>query len=194
MFEYFSKAAGTAVEIVGYEPPEVLFRCKQPLTLGITDIRANVAGVEMKARVRIVEVESEAARGVWLAPQEAVPYLAQLFAPPDKRRSPRFPRTLRVSSEQGFHGWSIDISHEGLRFETEGGLDLGQSVRISLDLDDAFQTRLEVDADVRWCAPALTEGWIVAGLEFQTLSASCPDCQRYERFLERLAQTETPAL
>lgn len=192
MFEYFSKTTGTPVEIVGYEPPEVLFRCQQPLNLGVTDIRANVAGVEMKARVRIVEVETEAARGVWLAPREAVPYLAQLFAPPDKRRSPRYSRTLRVSSPQGFHGWSIDVSHEGLRFETQGNLNFGQNVRINLDLDDAFDTRLEVNANVRWCAPALTEGWIVAGLEFDQLSQSCPDCQRYERFLERLGQTETP--
>lgn len=192
MFDRFHKTAGPVVEVIGYEPPEVLFRCHRPPSLGITDVLAKVAGVEMKARVRIVEIESQAARGIWLAPQEAVPYLAQLFAPPEKRRSPRYPRTLRVSSREGFSGWSIDISQEGLRFETQSGLSLGQSVRIQLDLDDAFDTRLEVSADVRWCAPALTEGWIVAGLEYHDVNPGCPDYHRYERFLERLAQTESP--
>lgn len=187
----FHKSSGPLVEVVGYEPPEVLFRCEHPLNLGVTDVRAKIAGVEMKARVRIVEIESGAARALWMAPEQAVPYLAQLFAPPEKRRSPRYSRTLRVSSPEGFHGWSIDISHEGLRFETQGGLSLGQNVRITLDIDDAFDTRLEVNADVRWWAPALTEGWIVAGLEFTGVSQSCPDYQRYQRFLERLAQTES---
>ncbi len=192
MFEYFQKSAGPLVEVIGYEPPEVVFRCRHPLSLGVTDVRALVAGVEMKARVSIVEIETESARGVWLAPKEAIPYLSQLFAPPEKRRSPRFPRTLRVTSPQGFQGWSIDLSLEGLRFETQGGLGLGQRVRVNIDLDDAFDTRLEVMANVRWCAPAFTEGWIVAGLEYTSLDQDRPECQRYERFLERLSQTVSP--
>ncbi len=193
MFGFLERAFAPTVEIIGYEAPEVLFRVgKQPLPLGECQVRAMVEGACIKTRVRIVDTSLTLARGLWLGPPEVLPYLAELFAPPDKRRAPRFSRALRVRSPRGFQGWSVDVSQVGLRFETRAGLGMGQTVPIMLDLDDPFETRLELNARVRWCAPALAEGWTVAGLEFRDLDPLSPQGQRYAKFLERLAQEADP--
>lgn len=191
MFEYFQKSSGPVVEVVGYEPPEVLIRSQQPLELGITSVRASVAGVNMKARVKVVEVGTDMARCVWLSPSEALPYLSDLFPPPEKRRSPRVQRALRVKSTRGLQGWSIDLSAEGMRMETQGGLNLDQTFPLTVDLDDAFDTRLELRAGVRWCAPSLTEGWTVAGLEYDVAEPGSPhEMETYRRFLDKLSRVQ----
>ena len=186
MFEYFQKSIAPDIEVVGYEAPEVVIRSSHPLDLGVTDVRATIAGVRMKARIDVIEIGTESCRGFWLEPKEAIPYLAELFAPPEKRRSQRYSRTLRVKSPQGFQGWSVDLSPEGLRLETPNGIGLGQTVQIQVDLDDCFNTQLECTANVRWCAPALTDGWIVAGLEYHPQGRSAAELQRYFRYIDKL--------
>ncbi len=181
--------------MIGYEPPEVLIRSQHPLELGVTPVRADVAGVKMKARIRVIEVEVDHARCVWLSPSEALPYLSDLFPPPEKRRSPRTQRALRVKSLRGMQGWSIDLSREGMRLETQGGLQLGQTFPLTVDLDDAFDTRLELQAGVRWCAPSLTDGWTVAGLEYVEAEAgSHGEMETYRRFLDKLSRVQQAAL
>lgn len=195
MFEYFQISAGPEVEVVGYEPPEVLLRSRQPLELGVTPVRADVAGVKMKARVKVVEVEADHARCVWLSPSEALPYLSDLFPLPEKRRSPRTQRALRVKSLLGMQGWSIDLSREGMRLETQGGFELGQTFPLTIDLDDAFDTRLQLQAGVRWCAPSLTSGWTVAGLEYvEAEPGSQQEMETYRRFLDKLSRVQQDAL
>jgi hypothetical protein len=65
---------------------------------------------------------------------------------------------------------------------------MGQTVPIELDLNDAFDTRLDFTARVRWCAPALAEGFTVAGLEFVGFQPESSQRERFERFLARLAE------
>lgn len=185
-FGVFHKTIRHEVDVLDFQPPTVLLESRQPLPLGDCDVHAMVAGVRMKASVRVLESEGKTARAHWLSPQEALPYLSQLF-PPEKRRSPRYSQTLRVKSPLGFQGWTIDISSCGVRFETQAGLDLNQRVPIQLELSDAFETRLELQAGVRWFAPSLTEGWTVAGLEFEGINPDTPEHQRYHKFLDRLA-------
>jgi Tfp pilus assembly protein PilZ len=193
VLRFFHRAYAPQVEVVGYEAPEVLFKvCDQPLPLGETEVRAVVEGICLKARIRVVDTSRTAARAFWLSPVEALPYLVQLFAPPNKRRAPRFSSALRVRSPRRFQGWSLDLSRVGLRLETRAGLGMGQTVPIQLDLNDAFETRLELRARVRWCTPALAEGLTMAGLEFLDLDPESLQALRLDRFLNRLSeQTES---
>lgn len=186
MLEYFQRAIPPEIEVIGYEAPEVIFRSKHPLELGVVNVHATVEGIRMRARIDVVEMGTETGRGFWLEPAEALPYFTDLFAPPEKRRSPRFVRALRVKSSHGFQGWSVDLCRDGLRLETANGLGLGQIVDILVDLDDAFNSQLECSAEVRWCAPALTEGWIVAGLEYRHQGHSSAELERYFRYIDKL--------
>jgi hypothetical protein len=196
MFEFLNKVFGRAVEVevVGYEPPEVRFRSKDPLPLGVNDVHATIAGVKLKARIQVVESGVEMSVGFWLAPAEAVPYLEEIFTHSEKRKVPRFARTLRVRSPQldGFQGNSLDLSLEGLRLEGHGRLVPGTVLEIHIDLDDARQTELKIQANVRWCAPALADGRVVAGLEFADFDGRSEGYSYYAEFLERLAQSQKP--
>jgi hypothetical protein len=196
MFEFLNKVFGGAVdvEVVGYNKPEVSLKSKDPLPLGINDVHATIAGVKLKARVQVVESGTEVSQGFWLAPAEAVPYLEEIFTPSEKRKVPRYARTLRVRSPQldGFQGSSLDLSLEGLRLEGQGKLIPGSSMEIQIDLDDARETQLDLQAIVRWCGPAVTEGWVVAGLEFEGFDSRSDGYYYYSGFLEQLALSEKP--
>ena len=196
MFEFLNKVFGRAVdvEVVGYEAPEVRFKSKEPLPLGINDVHATIAGVKLKARVQVVESGVEVSVGFWLAPAEAVPYLEEIFGHNEKRRVPRYARTLRTRSPQldGFQGNSLDISLEGMRLEGQGRLVPGSTIDLQMDLDDARETVLDLRAIVRWCAPSVDEGRLVAGLEYSDFVVGSPGFEHYNSFLERLAHTEKP--
>jgi hypothetical protein len=197
MFEFLNKVFGRAVEVevVGYNPPEVRFKSKDPLPLGVNDVHATIAGVKLKARVQVVESGVEISQGFWLAPAEAIPYLEEIFTHNEKRKVPRFARTLRVRSSQldGFQGSSLDLSLEGLRLEGQGGkLVPGGLIDLQMDLDDARETTLNLQAHVRWCAPAVAESRVVAGLEFADFDGRSEGYAHYTLFLERLAQSEKP--
>ena len=196
MFEFLNKVFGGAVdvEVVGYEAPEVRFKSKEPLPLGINDVHATIAGVKLKARVQVVETGVEVSTGFWLAPAEAVPYLEEIFGHSEKRRLHRYARTLRVRSPQldGFQGNSLDISLEGMRLEGQGRLVPGTTIDLQMDLDDSRETVLDMRAEVRWCAPSVEEGLLVAGLEYVDFDAGNPGYGHYTSFLERLAHSEKP--
>lgn len=196
MFEFLNKVFGRAVEVevIGYDPPEVRFKSKEPLPLGINDVHATIAGVKLKARVQVVESGMEQSSGFWLAPAEAVPYLEEIFGHSEKRKVPRYLRKMRVRSPQldGFQGHSLDISLEGLRLEGQGRLVPGTTIDLQMDLDDARETVLDLHATVRWSAPAVEEGRLVAGLEYHDFDGRSSGYAAYSSFLERLALTEKP--
>ena len=196
MFEFLNKVFGRAVEVevVGYHPPEVVFKSKEPLPLGVNDVHATIAGVKLKARVQVVESGTEFSQGFWLAPAEAIPYLEEIFTHSEKRRVPRYARTLRVRSPQldGFQGSSLDLSMEGMRLEGQGKLVPGTVMDVQIDLDDSRETAMNLRAAVRWCGPALEEGWVVAGLEFVDFQRTNESYGYYTEFLQRLAASEEP--
>jgi hypothetical protein len=196
MFEFLNKVFGRAVDVtvVAYHPPEVHFKSKDPLPLGVNDVHATIAGVKLKARVQVVESGADVSTGFWLAPAEAIPYLEEIFGLSEKRRAPRYARTLRVRSPQldGFQGSSLDLSLEGLRLEGQGRMVPGDVMQLQMELDDERETELKLKAVVRWCAPSLTEGWLVAGLEFVEFDSRSDGYYYYSSFLERLGLSETP--
>lgn len=196
MFSLFHKALARSqeVEVVGYQPPWVTLRSSSPLELGEMDIRARVADIRLKARVRVLESSQEEARAEWLAPSGALPYLEELFVRRDQRGCPRFAHTLRVTSPQlsGRHGWTVDLSQQGLCFEAPGALAPGAMISLQVDLDDRSDTQLEVAGQVKWSAPALHDGWCVAGVEFRSLKTNGVAFRRYQKFLDRLAEAERP--
>ncbi len=196
MFEFLTKMFGKAVdvEVVGYQPPEVEFTSAEPLPLGINDVHASISGVQLKARVQIVETGTEISKGFWLAPIEAIPYLEEIFAHSEKRKVPRYARRLRVRSPQleSFQGHSLDLSMEGLRLEGQGLLTPGSTIAIEVDIDDNRQTQLRQQVLVRWTAPSVQDGFMLAGLEFVEFDARSEDFIHYAKFLERLAISEKP--
>ncbi len=196
MFEFLTKMFGKAidVEVVDYHPPEVVFASAEPLPLGINDVHATIAGVQLKARVQIVETGTEVSKGLWLAPLEAVPYLEEIFAHSEKRKVPRYARRLRVRSPQldGFQAHSLDLSMEGLRLEGHGQLSPGSTMAIEMDLDDTRQTCLRLEALVRWSAPSVEDGVLLAGLEYIAFDSRSEDFAHYAKFLEHLAISEKP--
>lgn len=196
MFEFLNKVFGRAVEVevVGYEGSEVRLKSQEPLPLGLNDVHATIAGVKLKARVQVVESGEDVNVGFWLAPAEAVPYLEEIFGHSEKRRVPRYARKLRVRSPQldGFQGHSLDLSLEGFRLEGQGSLVPGSVIELEMDLDDARETTIKQEARVRWCAPSVHEGWVVAGLEYANFDENSTGFGAYSGFLERLARSEKP--
>ncbi len=196
MFDFLTKVFGKAVEVdvVGYQPPEVVLTSAEPLPLGINDVHATISGVKLKGRIQVIETGTEVSKGLWIAPAEVIPYLEEIFAHSEKRKVPRFARRLRVRSPQldGFQGHSLDLSMEGLRLEGQGKLTPGEVIDIAIDLDDARETRVQQKALVRWCAPSVEEGFVVAGLEYHDFDARSEDFDHYTRFLESLAYSEKP--
>lgn len=196
MFDFLNKVFGRAVEIevVGYKAPEVTFKSAEPLDLGVKDVYATIAGVKLKARVQVTEVGLETSHALWLAPTEALAYLDEIYAYKEKRKFPRYARSLRVRSPllESFQGTSLDLSQDGLRMEGRGELVPGSLMPIQMDLDDERQTQLAFETVIRWSAPAVEDGLIVAGLEFVHFDTSHPDFSFYVAFLERLAHTQKP--
>lgn len=197
MFEFLNKVFGRAVEVevVDYRAPEVILRSAEPLPLGINDVHATIAGVKLKARVQVIESGADTCTGFWLAPTEALPYLEEIFTYNEKRRAPRYARTLRIRSPQleGFQGNSLDLSMEGLRLEGHGTLAPGSVLHFEMELDDDRQTAMKLDGRVCWCAPAVgDEATIVAGLEYLGFDAKNPGYSFYSDFLHRLAISELP--
>ena len=121
------------IKVVGYEEPELVFTSERPLDLGVVDVLAEIAEVEIRGQVQVVESGSEQCRGYWVAPKEALPFLIEVFTPNEARNSPRLKRKLRVRSPQleNYQGHSVDLSTCGMRLMGRGQFKLGEVLELS---------------------------------------------------------------
>jgi len=194
MFEFLKDLFGVPrpVTVIGYEEPEVIVTSETPLDLGVVDVLATIEGVEIKGQIKIVESGLESCRGLWLAPEQALPLLVEVFTPEDKRQAPRYSRKLRVRSTrlEGFQGNSLDISESGMRLVGKGDLKLGEVIPLTFDLDDSRETQISVQARVCWMAPAAEKDWLAVGVEYQDLNehSQSHDFDLYQEFLNQLEE------
>jgi hypothetical protein len=79
-----------------------------------------------------------------------------------------------------------------MRLDGQGHLVPGTLVDLEMDLDDARETVLKARAHIRWSAPAVHEGRVVAGLEFLDFDRSEEQFRFYSEFLDRLARSMKP--
>lgn len=196
MFEFLKDMLGIPrkVEIVGYEDPEVILKSERPLDLGVVDIQATIAGVEIRGQVQIVESAEEECRGFWVAPKEALPFLVEVFSPNESRESPRLRRKLRVRSPQldGYQGQSVDLSLCGMRLLGQGRFKLGDRIDLSFELDDKYGTEVSARSRICWMAPTRKDGWVAMGLKYEDLNESEQQgsFEAYKVFLEGIGHAE----
>jgi PilZ domain len=197
MFEFLKDILGVPrqVTVIGYEHPEVILRSKSPLDLGVVDVMAEIADVKIKAQVQIVESGMEECRGLWIAPTEALPFLIEVFTPNEQRANPRYKRSLRVRSSRldEYQGNSVDLSLCGMRLLGKGHFELGETIDLTFELDDARETSVATQSKVCWLAPSADEeGWLLIGLRYLDLDAQKQEAsfQHYENFLNRIGASE----
>lgn len=193
MFNFLKKLLGRQynIKITGYNHPNVNFSSQETLGLGLVDVIAEVEGQKIRARLDVKEVGLEGGTGVWVEPQEAVPYLKDLFPPyKEKRDYPRLHRRLRVLSKHlpGFKATSLDISRSGMRLEVSEPVPLDKAVHLTVDLDDASATTIEIEGVTRWCAPKVQSPNALLGVEFTEMPPSAEFA--LIDFIRTLAATE----
>lgn len=173
MFESLKKLFGKLPQITveGFREPEILYTTEAPLEPGKHDVRALIEGEEIRASIEVIEP----GRATFLGPVQAIPYLRGIFgdSQQEKRAARRLERVLRVISRAfpGYQGRSRDISKSGIRVETGGPVVEGQFITLSIELDADVRGALELEAEVRWCAPKPESGVYVAGLKFAGMDA-----------------------
>lgn len=196
MFDFLKDLFGVPrpIKVIGYEPPEVVFTSETPLDIGVVGVLADIEGVKIKGQVQIVESGLTACRGLWIAPQEVVPLLNEVFSHNEKRNELRYRRRLRVRSPklESFQGNSLDLSESGMRLEGKGELQLGEVVPLSFELDDARQTEMVTTAKVCWIGPAETDGWLAIGLHYNDVNdiAQRESFSYYRDFLARIGREQ----
>lgn len=69
------------------------------------------------------------------------------------RRSRRFVTSIRVLSPElpGYRGLTVDFSMHGMQLESEGSVQVGKVINITLELDSSSMPELNLDAKVVWC-------------------------------------------
>ncbi len=101
------------------------------------------------------------------------------------RRSRRFVTSIRVLSPElpGYRGLTVDFSMHGMQLESEGSVQVGKTINITLELDSSTMPELNLDAKVVWCREKDRRKALI-GLEYTNLDE---DRQkgliRYDSFL-----------
>lgn len=174
MFEFLKDMFGVPrpVKVVAFEDPEIVLESDSPLDLGLVGVLAEIEGVKIKAQIQVVEVGLECSRAFWIAPQEVLPLLIEVFTPCEKRRAHRFPRKLRVRSTklENFQGNTLDLSQTGMRLEGRGNFTPGELITITFELDDIQETKITTLVEISWVGPAERKGWIAMGLHYKNLN------------------------
>ncbi|MEW6280544.1 MAG: PilZ domain-containing protein [Candidatus Eremiobacterota bacterium] len=69
------------------------------------------------------------------------------------RRSRRYITSIRVLSPElpGYRALTVDFSMHGLQLESEGPVEVGKIVNITLELDASSSPQLNLDGKVVWC-------------------------------------------
>ncbi len=179
------------IEILVYEHPILTFKTEEEIDIGVVDIITEVEGEQIRGRIDVKELGLEKSTALWLEPQEAVPYLKELFPSyHEKRTETRLHRHLRVISKDlpGFKGTSLDISLHGARIEVSEPVPLGKRVLLNLDLDDAAGTTVEAAGEVRWCAPKINSPVALIGVHFDEMTGESEYAMR--SFMRLLQERE----
>lgn len=181
MFNPFRKKREPEIEFLVFGPEQnVQFRSSEELGAGEQVFSAPVAGQTLKARINVQYFQDGVYSGLFQGPEEAIPFLAQLFAPvepeappPDNRRATRVQRGLRVVSPDlpGFQAMSSDISTTGLKLQSADTLPPGTVIQMRLELDDARLSGLEVEAEIRWSRARDDKRGYFMGVMFLNLSS-----------------------
>ncbi len=196
MFEFLKDILGVPrpVSVIGYEAPEVILRCGSPLDLGVVDVLAEIADVRIRAQIQVVESGLEECRGIWVAPQEALPLLIEVFTPNELRTSPRYPRSLRVRSTEleGYQGSSVDLSLCGMRLLGQGSFELNQTIEVLFELDDNRETEIRARGNICWLAPSADGEHVAIGLRYLDFDGvqQPEDFAHYCKFLDRIGSSE----
>ena len=196
MFKFLKDMMGLPrpVEITGYQDGEVVFKSETPLDIGLVHVLAKIEGVQVKGQVQVVESGLEECRGLWIAPEEVLPLLREVFSPGEKRAEKRHPRSLRVRSPklESFQGNSLDLSESGMRLVGKGEFALNELINITFDLDDARQTEIATRAKVCWIGPSAKDEWHAMGLKFLDLDAGtqAEAFSYYREFLKRISEQD----
>ena len=193
MFKFLKDMLGLPrpVEITGYQDGEVIFKSETPLDIGLVHVLAKIEGVQVRGQVQVVESGLEECKGLWIAPEEVLPLLREVFSPGEKRAQQRFPRSLRVRSPklESFQGNTLDLSESGMRLVGKGDFALDDVITLTFDLDDARQTEIDTRAKVCWIGPSAKDGWHAMGLQFLDLGAATQveAFSYYRDFLKRIS-------
>lgn len=192
MFEFLKRLRRSVpVKIVGFVNPEVTFTSDQEINLGRLDVVADVEGEKIRARLDVKEISENQCMGILVEPQEAVPFLKEIFRPYyEKRNELRVGRNLRVLSKDipGFKGTSRDLSEHGMRLEVSGPIPIGKPISLAIDLDDLAGSTLELHGQTRWCAPKENTPYSLVGILFVDVPPQAQNALR--AFLNTLIEAE----
>jgi hypothetical protein len=106
-----------------------------------------------------------------------------------QRGAPRFARAFQVlSPDRKFKGMSVDLSQSGVRVLVEQPLEVGSSLRVTMDFDVASSEPVEVDAEVVWCKFDEEKNAFQVGMRF--LDPAPAKAGLIERYLHWLDQAQ----
>lgn len=101
------------------------------------------------------------------------------------RRSRRYVTSIRVLSPElpGYRGLTVDFSMHGMQLESEGSVQVGKTINITLELDSSTMPELNLDAKVVWCREKDRRKALI-GLEYSNLDDDRrAGLVRYDQFL-----------
>ncbi len=201
MFNIFGKKKPTVQFVHFYPDSRVYLSCEEKLKNKPYDVIVPIADQQMQATIRVISYvkEQDLYEAEYLSPQEAIPYLIQLFPPPnqapqEKRRSIRVKRGLRILSPYipGFQALSIDISTTGLKLCCNGILEPGTHLTMRIELDKARVAALELEGEVRWHLATGRPNEFLMGIMFINLTHT--QSAILEEYIDQLSQVEEGVL
>lgn len=110
---------------------------------------------------------------------------------PALRRAPRYAVGVRVRSRRlpGYRAITVDLSRSGLQLETDGPVQTGEMLDLTLEFDRQGLPELNCDARVVWCRQLPKSDRCRVGLEFAPRSAAArQSLDRVADFFEGRAQ------